>query len=165
MGSRSSQRNFLKLNLVISAEDPLTPDVRALLRTHLDFCHEVTPAEHSFALDVEKLLAQGIAVFAAREDGILLGVGALKNLEAGHAELKSMHTSKVSRGRGVGDAIVKHILKFAHQEGITRISLETGSHPPYEAARRLYENCGFTYCEPFGDYELSDFNVCMTLSL
>ena len=150
------------MTLTIREEDLLTLDVTALLQTHLDFCHEVTPLEHSFALDVEKLRVPEITVFAAREDGVLLGVGALKVFEPGHGELKSMHTAKAARGKGVGRAMVNHIVEFAKSEGLSRVSLETGSHPPYEPARRLYESCGFTYCEAFGDYELSDFNVCMT---
>ena len=154
-----------KVSLDFTIEDPLTPDVKALLQTHLEFCHEVTPLEHSFALDVEKLRSPEITVFTAREDGALLGVGALKVFEPGHGELKSMHTSKASRGKGVGSAMVLHILEYAKRSGLDRVSLETGSHPPYEPARKLYEKCGFTYCEAFGDYELSDFNVCMTKSL
>jgi len=150
------------MTLTIREEDLLTLDVTALLQTHLDFCHEVTPLEHSFALDVEKLRVPEITVFAAREDGVLLGVGALKVFEPGHGELKSMHTAKAARGKGVGRAMVNHIVEFAKSEGLSRVSLETGSHPPYEPARKLYESCGFTYCEAFGDYELSDFNVCMT---
>ena len=151
--------------LIFAVEDPLTPDVKALLQTHLDFCHEVTPLEHSFALDVEKLRAPEITVFTARENGVLLGVGALKVFEPGHGELKSMHTAKAARGKGIGRAIVNHILEFAKSKGLTRVSLETGNHPPYEPARKLYEACGFTYCEAFGEYELSNFNVCMTLPL
>jgi putative acetyltransferase len=151
--------------LVFAIEDPLTADVRALLQTHLDFCHEVTPPEYSFALEVEKLKAPDITVFTAREDGELLGVGALKIIEPGHGELKSMHTAKASRGRGVGRAMVGHILEYAKSNGLNRVSLETGSHPPYQPARKLYENCGFEYCEAFGGYELSEFNVCMTKAL
>ena len=151
--------------LVFAIEDPLTTDVRALLQTHLDFCHEVTPAEFSFALNVEKLRAPEITVFTAREDGVLLGVGALKVFEPGHGELKSMHTAKASRGKGVGRAIVNHIVAHAKNIGLIRVSLETGSHPPYEPARKLYESCGFEMCEAFGDYELSDFNVCMTKAI
>ena len=153
------------MTLLFAIEDPLTPDVRSLLQIHLDFCHEVTPLEHSFALDVEKLRAPEITVFTAREDGHLLGVGALKVFEPGHGELKSMHTAKSSRGKGVGRSMVTHILDYAQEQGLARVSLETGSHPPYEPARKLYESCGFTYCDAFGEYELSDFNVCMTKSL
>ena len=148
--------------ITITVEDPTTPDVKALLQRHLDFCHEVTPLEHSYALDVEKLRAPGITVFAARQGGELIGVGALKILSPDHAELKSMHTSQASRGKGVGRSMVNYILEFARQNNISRISLETGTHPPYEPARKLSESMGFVPCEAFGDYELSEFNVCMT---
>lgn len=153
------------MNLDFAIEDPLRPDVKTLLQTHLDFCHEVTPPEHSYALDVAKLKAPEITVFGIRENGLLMGVGALKELEAGHAELKSMHTAKTSRGKGVGKAMVTHILAFARSKGISRVSLETGSHPPYEPARKLYESFGFEICPPFGEYRASDFNLCMTLIL
>lgn len=153
------------MTLEFSIEDPLTPDVEALLQMHLDFCHEVTPPEHSYALKVEKLKAPNITVFGARENGILLGVGALKVLEPGHAELKSMHTARASRGKGVGRGMVNHILTFAREKGIARVSLETGSHPPYEPARRLYESFSFEPCPAFGGYELSGFNLCMTKTL
>ena len=153
------------MNLDFAIEDPLTPDVKALLQTHHDFCHEVTPPEYSYALDVAKLKASEITVFGIRENRLLLGVGALKELEAGHAELKSMHTAKVSRGKGVGRAMVINILAFARSKGISRVSLETGSHQPYEPARTLYESFGFESCPAFGDYELSEFNICFTLKI
>ena len=153
------------MTLEFSIEDSLTEDVKALLQTHLDFCHDVTPPVHSYALDIEKLRAPGITVFAARENGILLGVGALKELEPGHAELKSMHTAKASRGKGVGRAMVTHILSFAHSNGIPRVSLETGSHAPFEPARKLYESFGFKPCPAFGEYGESEFTLCMTLWL
>ncbi|MEJ0014541.1 MAG: GNAT family N-acetyltransferase [Actinomycetota bacterium] len=151
------------MSLQISIEDPLTEDVRALLQTHLDFCHSVTPPENSYAMDVEKLRTPGITVFGARENGILLGVGALRELDTTHAEIKSMHTTKESRGKGVGKAMVEHILIFAQAKGIQRVSLETGRHEPYEPARKLYEGFGFKVCPPFGEYKASEFNMCMTL--
>ena len=153
------------MTLEFSIEDPLTEDVKALLQTHLDFCHDVTPPVHSYALDIEKLRAPEITVFTARENGILLGVGALKELEIGHAELKSMHTAKASRGKGVGTAMVTHILSFARLQGLTRVSLETGSHEPFAPARKLYESFGFKLCPSFGDYGVSEFTTCMTLQL
>ena len=90
------------MNVIFGIEDPRTDDVRKLLQTHLDFCHAVTPAEHSFALDVEKLREPGILVFGARSNGTLLAVGALKDLGDCEAELKSMHTSQGARGQGIG---------------------------------------------------------------
>ena len=153
------------MTIEIALEDPGTPDVKALLQTHLDFCHEVTPAEHSFALDVEKLREPGITLFGAREDGVLLGVGALKDLGDCEAELKSMHTAKAARGRGIATALVAHLLTHAKANGFMRINLETGSHPPYESARKLYSTLGFVPSPPFGEYVPSEFNTFMTFEL
>lgn len=153
------------MTLVIGIEDPATKDIKSLLQIHLEFCHEVTPAEHSFALDVEKLREPDITLFAAREDAVLLGVGAIKDLGGGEAELKSMHTAQAARGKGVGGAMVKEILAHAKSHGFTRVYLETGSHPPYEPARRLYAGLGFVPSEPFGDYIPSEFNTFMKIEL
>ena len=91
----------------------------------------VTPAESVFALNVEKLLSSDITVFGAWRNGKLLRVGALRKLDAEHGELKSMHTAKESRGSGVGKALVAHILNYAKEFGLTRVSLETGNYEEF----------------------------------
>ncbi|GAB6986576.1 GNAT family N-acetyltransferase [Nocardioides pyridinolyticus] len=100
-----------------------------------------------------------------RVDGELLAVGALKDLGAGHGELKSMHTAAVARGRGIGGAIVLHLVDLARQRGLARVSLETGTPEGFAAARGLYSRHGFTEYGPFGDYALSPWSTFMTLSL
>lgn len=92
----------------ISADDPRRPDVRALLEQHLALALSTTPPEHSFALGVDGLLDPAITFCSYRVDGELLGIGALKRLDAEHAEIKSMHTSQAARGRGVGRAMLGH---------------------------------------------------------
>jgi len=105
------------MSVEIAVEDPGTQDVRELLQVHLNFCREVTPTEHSFALDIDKFREPGITLFGARENGVLLGVGALKDLRNGEAELKSMHTLKAARGKGIATAMVAHLLAYAKAEG------------------------------------------------
>lgn len=151
--------------LVIAPDDPRAADVTELLGTHLAFSHGVTPVEFSFALDVAGLIGPDITFFSAREDGQLLGVAALKRLDATHAELKSMHTRADSRGRGVGRALVDHILGFARTAGYRRMSLETGTTDDFIAARTLYTRAGFTPCEAFGDYQPSPYNTFFTIEL
>ena len=153
------------MRIEIAVEDPGTHDVKELLQGHLNICREVTPAEHSFALDIDKFTEPGITLFGARENGVLLGVGALKDLGNGESELKSMHTLKAARGKGIATAIVAHILAYAKAEGFERVNLETGSHPPYESARNLYSYLGFIPSTPFGDYIPSEFNTFMTFQL
>lgn len=148
-----------------TAEDPRTDDVRALLATHLAFSQEVTPAEDVHALDIDGLLDPAVTVFAARRAGVLVGVGALRQLGDGHAELKSMHTAQTARGLGVGRAMVDHLLGVARARGCTRVSLETGTMEAFAPARALYTVLGFEPCEPFGTYLPGPGSVCMTIEL
>jgi putative acetyltransferase len=139
--------------------------VRALLERHLTFALEVTPPEHSFALDVDGLLKEAITFFSYRADGELLGIGAIKELDPEHGEIKSMHTATTARGRGVGRAMLTHLLDVARARGYSRVSLETGTMEAFAPARALYSSAGFTSCEPFADYRRTEDNYFMTLTL
>jgi putative acetyltransferase len=149
----------------IDTDDPRRGDVVALLERHLAFCHETTPPEHTFALDLSGLLDPAITFFSVRRDGRLLGIGALKELDPTHGEIKSMHTAAEARGIGVGQAIVEHLLETAAARGYARVSLETGTMDAFAPARNLYVKAGFAPCEPFGDYVASPNNAFMTLEL
>lgn len=151
--------------LVVTPDDPRSDDVRALLATHLSFSRGVTPAEYSFALDVEELAEPSVVFFSARRDGALIGIAALKHLDRTRAELKSMHTREDERGRGVGRAVLGYILGFARDQGYEEISLETGTTEEFAAARALYAGSGFQPCPPFGGYRASPYNTFMTLRL
>src|SRR4051794_38226867 len=96
-----------------------------------------SPPEDVHALDIQGLIDPAITFYSFRADGELLGVGALKRLDAHHAEIKSMHTAQEARGRGVGRAILGHILAVARDRGYTRISLETGAMEAFAPARTL----------------------------
>ncbi|MFN8638143.1 MAG: GNAT family N-acetyltransferase [Dehalococcoidia bacterium] len=81
-----------------------------------------------------------------------MGVGALKQLDASHAEIKSMHAVQEARRRGVARAVLAHPLALARGAGHVRVSLETGSMDAFAPARALYEGFGFERCAPFSDY-------------
>jgi putative acetyltransferase len=149
----------------IRADDPRNPDVRALLERHLTFCSSQTPPEHSFALDVSGLLDPAVTLFSYRADGTVLGVGALKELDAAHGELKSMHTAAEARGRGVGRSMLGHLLSVARARGYRRVSLETGTTPGFSAARAMYVSVGFTSAGPFGGYPVTGDNTFYSLAL
>src|SRR5713101_2597703 len=153
----------VRVDLVIAVDDLRAGDVRALLRTHLAFNHEVTPPGHVHALDIDGLLDPAVTFFGARRGGALVGVGALKQLDESHAELKSMHTAEQARGRGVGRALVDHLLAVAASRNYQRVSLETGTMDAFAPARSLYAKVGFTPCQPFGEYTENLYSVCMTI--
>ena len=149
----------------ISVDDPRRPEVRALLERHLGFCLSETPPEHSFALDVDGLLDQRVTFVSFRDGATVLGVAAIKELDAEHAEIKSMHTAAEARGRGVGRALLSHLLDTARARGYRRVSLETGTTPGFAAARAMYVSRGFVPAEPFAQYFRTGDNTFYTLTL
>jgi putative acetyltransferase len=153
------------IDWTIAPDDPRRPDVRALLERHLAYANEHSPPEDVHALDLDGLLHPDVSFFSTRCDNVLVGIGAIRMLDTGHAELKSMHTAAEARGRGVASAMVDHLLGLARARGVTRVSIETGTQAAFAPARALYARAGFEPCEPFGDYTYSPNSVCMTLLL
>jgi putative acetyltransferase len=146
----------------ISIDDPRATDVRSLLERHLAFANMHSPPKDVHALDVAGLLDPAITFYSFRVDGELKAVGALKRLDEDHAELKSMHTAEAARGRGIGQAMLDHLLRVARERGFRRVSLETGSMAAFAPARAMYAKAGFTECAPFGNYIPSPNSTCMT---
>jgi putative acetyltransferase len=149
----------------IRIDDPGRADVRALLEEHLRNMYELSPPESVHALDVGALKTPDITFWSVRDGEVLLGCGALKELDAGHGEVKSMRTPVALRRRGAGRAVLTHIVDVARERGYQRLSLETGSMAAFVPAQRLYASFGFSYCPPFGDYRLDPNSVFMTLRL
>lgn len=141
------------------------PRILALLRHHFDKCHEVTPPGSAHVFDVSRLKAPDVDFFAAWDGETLLGVGAVKYLDAAHGEVKSMHTSEAARRRGVGAAILQHIIAVAKVKGVTRLSLETGSFGYFEPAVALYKANGFVECPPFGSYKPDPNSTFLTRTI
>ena len=139
--------------------------VVALLQLHLNRARAETAPGSAHALDLSGLRTPEVSFWSVWEGDELLGVGALKQLTAEHGEVKSMHTAEAARGRGVGSALVRHIMAEARTRGMRRLSLETGSWPYFLPARALYARHGFVECGPFGDYREDPNSVFMTIEL
>ena len=146
----------------IKIDDLQHPAIHALLNEHLQNMYELTPPESVHALNLEKLRAPEITFWTAWENDLLLGCGALKELDRKHGEIKSMRTPLAHRRKGAGRAILAYIIEVAKRRGYERLSLETGSQEAFTPAQKLYESFGFTYCGPFGDYTEDPNSVFMT---
>jgi putative acetyltransferase len=116
-------------------------------------------------LDVGGLQASNITFWTAWDRDELVAVGALKRLTEDHGEVKSMHTAQPVRRKGIGSAMLQHIIAFARSRGISRLSLETGSWDYFRPAVALYRKHGFVECQPFADYVRDSNSVFMTLDL
>ena len=149
----------------IQPDDLTHPAIHALLNEHLQSMYALSPPESVHALDLEKLRKPEITFWSAWDGGMLLGCGALKELDDTHGEVKSMRTPLAIRRRGAGRAILEHIIAVARLRGYQRLSLETGTVDAFKPAQKLYESVGFTTCGPFADYRVDPNSVFMTLRL
>ena len=149
----------------IGAESPLGADLGLLMERHTADMHADTPPESIYMLDAGALAAPGIWFFVMREDGQPVAMGAIKRIDAAHAEIKSMHVLHEVRGRGLSRAMLAHLVAQARAEGFSRLSLETGIQPTFVAARALYAKAGFVVCAPFDGYWDDPNSVFMTKHL
>jgi putative acetyltransferase len=145
--------------------DLTDPRIIDLLNYHVTTALGQGPRESCHAFDVAGLQRPEISFWAAWAGDELLGVGALMDLGNGHGEVKSMHTAREARGRGVGSAMVRHIIDTARERGFRRLSLETGAADYFAPARALYARHGFTECPPFEGYRPDPNSIFLTLPL
>ncbi|MFD0914930.1 GNAT family N-acetyltransferase [Pseudahrensia aquimaris] len=139
--------------------------VIALLQAHLELMRSQSPPESTHALDIDGLRRPNITFWTAKLDGEPVGCIALKALDATHGEIKSMHTAQAARSKGIAQAMLAHLEAVARDQGMHRLSLETGAPDGFAPARALYQRAGYEICGPFGNYAEDPFSVFMTKSL
>ena len=151
--------------MIIVPGDFENAQLLALLRLHLADAHANSPPGSVNAFDLSRLKAPDISVYTAWRDDKLLGMAALKELDAITGEIKSMRTDPAHLREGVAKALLDHILNVANERGYRRLSLETGSGEAFEQALALYRKNGFVNGEGFGGYEVTSFNQFLHLDL
>lgn len=141
------------------------PRVQRLLEMHAARARAETGRGSAHALDLSGLRRSGIEFWAVWEDEQPLGTAALKDLGAGEFEVKSMYTAEHCRRRGVGSAVLTHLIAVCRKRGARRLSLETGAWEYFRPAIALYRKHGFVDCLPFADYVSDPNSIFLTLTL
>jgi putative acetyltransferase len=141
------------------------PRVADLVQFHMSTARAQTAPGSAHALDLAGFVSPDISLWTVWEGNMLLGIGALKQLSADLGEVKSMHTVQSMRGKGVGSAMLGHIIAAARARGMSRLSLETGSWNYFRPAHAFYRRHGFVECPPFGDYAPDPNSVFMSRTL
>ncbi|MDR3514975.1 MAG: GNAT family N-acetyltransferase [Azospirillaceae bacterium] len=155
---RSNDDVTAVIPLRICHDDLAGEPTRALLALHLAGMQAGSPPGNVFALDLSGLQVPEITVWSVWRGSALAGVGALKALNDGNGELKSMRTHPDHLRTGVASFLLDTLVREAAIRGMKRLSLETGSGPAFEPALALYRARGFVNGPAFADYVASPFN-------
>ncbi|MBA8902888.1 MULTISPECIES: GNAT family N-acetyltransferase [unclassified Phyllobacterium] len=148
------------MTITVAVETPLQDDVRALVDALNAHLLPLSPVEFQFKMTVEQMAGEDTTVFIARdENGHAVGCGALKEHDGQIGEVKRMFTLPSVRGKRVGSILLDAITGLARKKGMTRLVLETGVGPGFDAAWRLYERSGFTRCGVLLDYPDSEHSA------
>ena len=172
---KTTSMNQMRLQTLFKSTNQMKIDIRiddlsreesqSIVREHMAGMLANTPIESVHALPLDKLRQPNITFWTAWIESELCGCGALQTLDALHGEVKTMRTRAKFLRKGVGQAVLSHIINHATDTGIKRLSLETGSSEVFLAARAMYLKNGFGICGPFGDYKLDPHSVFMTKRL
>ena len=141
------------------------PEVTDLLAFHLAEMHALSPPCKVHAMPVARLRQPDVTFYSAWDGEALAAVGALREIDAARGELKSMRATPAYRGKGAGEAILRHLVAEARRRGYTWLGLETGRPDAYLPARSLYRKHGFSECADFADYIGDAFSLCMIREL
>ena len=134
-------------------------EVNHLLTKHFIELRSVSPDDSCHVLDIKGLKDSSIKFWSFWDNNQLIGCAALKFLDDEHGEFKSIRVEDNSRGKGFGKKIISHLIDVAKNEGIKRLSIETGAGDFFKSARKLFKKFGFKTCRPFADYK-EDPNSC-----
>ena len=156
-------------DFVIQLDDLSDPQVANFLAAHMEDMRRVSPPESVHALDIEALRQPDVTFWTLWHvpdtQQSLVGTAALKALTREHAEIKSRRVHGGWRGRGLASQLVQHVIAHARQNGVRRLSLETGTQAFFEPARTLYIRHGFVPCTPFGSYHEDPYSAFFTRSI
>ena len=135
----------------ISPEPPDSPDAAALIAELEDHLAPLYPTESRHGYSVAKLIAQKVAFFVVRNDGVPAACGGIQLFGTDYGELKRMYVRPQFRGLSLAKLLVDHFAEYARAHGVNLLRLETGIHQA--AAIGLYERVGFRRIAPFGEYK------------
>ena len=137
-------------------------EVNELLTKHFIELRAASPEGSAHVLDIPGLKEPSIKFWSLWEKDKLMGCGALKFLEEGHGEFKSIRVHDDFKNKGYGIKIINHLIENAKKLKINRLSIETGAGKFFEPARKLFKRCDFEPCKPFAHYKEDVNSIYLT---
>ena len=127
------------------------------------------PPESNHMDQVEELQKAKAFMVGAFDEGILVGIGAVKILVSKDAdketygEIKRVFVGPAHRGKGVSKLIMTALENHLRENHVRISRLETGIAQP--EALGLYKNLGYVERDPYGGYRPDPLSVFMEKKL
>ena len=137
--------------------------VHDLLVKHFIELRSVSPQGSAHVLDISGLKDASIKFWSLWDEDELIGSGALKFIDKGHGEFKSIRVNDKFRNKGNGQKVINHLINEAKKLDIKKLSLETGAGKFFTPARKLFIKSGFKTCNPFSHYKEDINSVYMSM--
>jgi|TARA_B100000787_G_C16055288_1_gene233097 putative acetyltransferase len=137
--------------------------VHDLLVKHFIELRSVSPQGSAHVLDISGLKDASIKFWSLWDEDELIGSGALKFIDKGHGEFKSIRVNDKFRNKGNGQKVINHLINEAKKLDIKKLSLETGAGKFFTPARKLFIKSGFKTCNPFSHYREDINSVYMSM--
>lgn len=145
--------------ILIAIEDPVQPEILALLRDGAQFSVGKYPPESIHQPSPEELCAPEVLFHVARDgSGHAIATGAVV-LHGDWAEIKRMWVVPDARQKGIARRLLAALEAAAKEAGAAVLRLETGVF--HDAAQELYARSGYLPREPFADYRPDPLSIFM----
>jgi GNAT superfamily N-acetyltransferase len=145
-------------SVTITAERADAPDAVALIAELEAQLAPLYPPVSRHGFSVERLIAEDVAFFVLRADGLPAACGGVKLFGDEYAEVKRMYVRPQFRGQGFARRVLAHLEGYALAQGHSCLRLETGIYQ--REALGLYESVGFRRIPPFGNYSDDPVSLC-----
>ena len=126
-------------------------------------------SERGLSSSIDELLVPRGRLYLVEHEGVPVGLGGLKPISDGIAEIKRMYIRPSARGHGLGRRLLEQLLADARALHFRLIRLESAVFMP--EAHALYRSAGFTDVPPYEGREFADIpgaeeiQVFMTVQL
>jgi GNAT superfamily N-acetyltransferase len=143
----------------------------ALIREYLQFIAEIASREYRLSFDIEAMIASDLhdeskfyppagRFYLVRHGDRYVGVGCLKRLAEGVAEVQRMYVQPVARGLGAGRLLVDRLVADARVMQCKTVRLE--SLRALAPAHALYRSAGFKEIEPYAENSMRGYQTAKT---
>jgi GNAT superfamily N-acetyltransferase len=139
--------------------------IRSLWLEYLSWGNDELEARHGFRLPVQEMVERDLAnivkfqrpsgcILLAFVENVAVGIACMQRIGPATAEVKRMYVHPSNRRKGLGRALLEHVIEAAGAAGYKSLRLDS---PDFmTAAHALYRSSGFVDIASYPESEIPD---------